>query len=74
MRTTTAKAAAVEHQADTRSSDALFRLAFAQSPFALAVHDKDLICLRISDHMARLFNITPEGEEALGVELVLRRG
>lgn len=50
----------MEHQADTRSSDALFRLAFAQSPFALAVHDKDLICLRISDHMARLFNITPE--------------
>lgn len=45
---------------DIRSGDALFRLAFAQSPFALAVHDEHLVCLRISDHMARLFNITPE--------------
>ena len=47
-------------QGGTPSGDALFRMAFAQSPFALAVHDENLVCLRISDRMARLFNITPE--------------
>ncbi|MEV5407830.1 SpoIIE family protein phosphatase [Thermopolyspora sp. NPDC052614] len=50
----------MDRWADIRSGDALFRLAFAQSPFALAVHDEHLVCLRISEHMARLFNIRPE--------------
>ncbi len=35
--------------------------AFAQSPFALAIHDRDLLCLRVSDRMCQMFGLT-EGE------------
>ncbi|HZB33735.1 MAG TPA: SpoIIE family protein phosphatase [Streptosporangiaceae bacterium] len=40
----------------TRPNEAaLMRLAFNQSPFALAVHDTDLLCLGVNDRMCRMF-------------------
>ena len=35
--------------------------AFTQSPFALAIHDRDLLCLRVNDRMCQMFGFT-EGE------------
>ncbi|MGP4028670.1 SpoIIE family protein phosphatase [Actinomadura sp. 3N407] len=35
--------------------------AFAQSPFALAIHDTDLVCLRVNDRMCQMFE-KAEGE------------
>ena len=32
--------------------------AFTQSPFALAVHDRDLLCLRLNDRMCQMFELT----------------
>src|SRR5215472_11107180 len=34
--------------------------AFTQSPFALAVHDKDLLCLRVNDRMCRMFGLVED--------------
>jgi PAS domain S-box-containing protein len=34
--------------------------AFTQSPFALAVHDRDLLCLRINDRMCQMFGLTED--------------
>ncbi|HEX6470289.1 MAG TPA: SpoIIE family protein phosphatase [Streptosporangiaceae bacterium] len=39
----------------------LMDLAFTQSPFALAIHDTDLLCLRINDRMSQMFEL-PEDE------------
>ncbi|MGE5134893.1 MAG: SpoIIE family protein phosphatase [Gemmatimonadota bacterium] len=35
--------------------------AFTQSPFALAIHDRDLRCLRVNDRMCQMFGLT-EGD------------
>ena len=35
--------------------------AFTQSPFALAIHDSNLICLRLNDRMCQMFGLT-EGD------------
>ena len=35
--------------------------AFTQSPFALAIHDRDMLCLRVNDRMCQMFGLT-EGE------------
>ena len=32
--------------------------AFTQSPFALAIHDRDLLCLRVNDRMCQMFGLT----------------
>jgi PAS domain S-box-containing protein len=32
--------------------------AFTQSPFALAIHDRNLLCLRINDRMCQMFGLT----------------
>ena len=34
--------------------------AFTQSPFALAIHDKDLLCLRVNDRMCQMFGLTED--------------
>lgn len=34
--------------------------AFAQSPFAMAIHDRDLVCLRINDRMCQMFGLTED--------------
>jgi PAS domain S-box-containing protein len=34
--------------------------AFTQSPFALAVHDRDLLCLRVNDRMCQMFGLTED--------------
>ncbi len=34
--------------------------AFAQSPFALAIHDRDLLCLRLNDRMCQMFGLTED--------------
>jgi PAS domain S-box-containing protein len=34
--------------------------AFTQSPFALAIHDKNLICLRVNDRMCQMFGLTED--------------
>ncbi|XRQ09258.1 SpoIIE family protein phosphatase, partial [Actinomadura welshii] len=34
--------------------------AFAQSPFAVAVHDTDLVCLRVNDRMCQMFEKTED--------------
>jgi PAS domain S-box-containing protein len=34
--------------------------AFTQSPFALAIHDRDLRCLRINDRMCQMFGLSEE--------------
>src|SRR5438105_3708199 len=34
--------------------------AFTQSPFALAIHDKDLICLRVNDRMCQMFGLVED--------------
>jgi PAS domain S-box-containing protein len=34
-------------------------LAFAQSPFAQAIHDENLVCLAINDRMGQMFGINP---------------
>jgi PAS domain S-box-containing protein len=35
--------------------------AFTQSPYALAIHDGNLVCLRVNDRMCRMFGLT-EGD------------
>ena len=35
-------------------------LAFTQSPFALAIHDTDLLCLRVNDRMCQMFGFTED--------------
>jgi PAS domain S-box-containing protein len=32
--------------------------AFAQSPFAMAIHDRNLLCLRVNDRMSQMFGLT----------------
>jgi PAS domain S-box-containing protein len=34
--------------------------AFTQSAFAQAIHDKDLVCLRLNDEMCRMFELTED--------------
>ncbi|MBO0830920.1 MAG: SpoIIE family protein phosphatase [Actinobacteria bacterium] len=34
--------------------------AFTQSPYALAIHDKNLICLRVNDRMCEMFGLTED--------------
>jgi PAS domain S-box-containing protein len=34
--------------------------AFTQSPFALAIHDGDLLCLRVNDRMCQMFGLTED--------------
>ena len=34
--------------------------AFTQSPFALAIHDRDLLCLRVNDRMCEMFGLTED--------------
>src|SRR5215475_3251277 len=34
--------------------------AFTQSPFALAIHDRNLICLRVNDRMCEMFGLTED--------------
>src|SRR5215831_10597438 len=34
--------------------------AFTQSPFALAIHDKDLLCLRVNDRMCQMFGLAED--------------
>src|SRR5215469_11401422 len=34
--------------------------AFTQSPFALAIHDGSLVCLRVNDHMCQMFGLTED--------------
>jgi len=34
--------------------------AFAQSPYALAIHDRNLLCLRVNDRMCRMFGLTED--------------
>lgn len=34
--------------------------AFTQSPFALAIHDKNLLCLRVNDRMCQMFGLTED--------------
>jgi PAS domain S-box-containing protein len=44
-----------------RSEAPFMDWAFTQSPFALAVHGRDLLCLRVNDRMCQMFGLT-EGE------------
>jgi PAS domain S-box-containing protein len=34
--------------------------AFTQSPFALAIHDRNLLCLRVNDRMCQMFGFTED--------------
>ena len=34
--------------------------AFTQSPFALAIHGKDMLCLRVNDRMCQMFGLTED--------------
>src|SRR6516164_1545619 len=34
--------------------------AFTQSPFALAIHDRDLLCLRVNDRMCQMFGLVED--------------
>ena len=34
--------------------------AFTQSPFALAIHDSDLLCVRVNDRMCQMFGLTED--------------
>jgi PAS domain S-box-containing protein len=34
--------------------------AFTQSPFALAIHDRDLLCLRVNHRMCQMFGLTED--------------
>ncbi len=34
--------------------------AFTQSPVALAIHDRDLLCLRVNDRMCQMFGLTED--------------
>jgi PAS domain S-box-containing protein len=34
--------------------------AFAQSPFALAIHDRNLLCLRVNDRMCQMFGLAED--------------
>ncbi|MGE5290812.1 MAG: SpoIIE family protein phosphatase [Micromonosporaceae bacterium] len=34
--------------------------AFTQSPFALAIHDRDLLCLGVNDRMCQMFGLTED--------------
>jgi PAS domain S-box-containing protein len=34
--------------------------AFTQSAFALAIHDRDLVCLRVNDRMCQMFGLTED--------------
>ena len=34
--------------------------AFTQSPFALAIHDRDLLCLRVNDRMCQMFGLNED--------------
>ncbi len=35
-------------------------LAFTQSPFAMAIHDRNLLCLRLNDRMCQMFGLTED--------------
>jgi PAS domain S-box-containing protein len=43
-----------------RTDTSLVDLAFIQSPFALAIHDRGLLCLRVNDRMCRMFDVTED--------------
>jgi PAS domain-containing protein len=34
--------------------------AFTQSPYALAIHDRNLLCLRVNDRMCQMFGLTED--------------
>jgi PAS domain S-box-containing protein len=42
---------------NTRADEPLMELVFDQSPFAQAIHDKDLVCLAINDRMCQMFGL-----------------
>src|ERR1700739_4746149 len=42
-------------------SDAPFmHWAVARAPYALAIHDRDLLCLRVNDRMCQMFGLTED--------------
>lgn len=43
-----------------RHDTSLMDLAFTQSPFALAIHDRDLLCLGVNDRMCEMFELTED--------------
>ena len=45
---------------DTAHDAALMDWAFTQSPIALAIHDADLLCLRVNDRMCQMFGLTED--------------
>jgi PAS domain S-box-containing protein len=45
---------------DARNDPTLMDMAFTQSPFALAIHDTDLVCLRVNDRMCQMFGFTED--------------
>ena len=45
---------------DARAGGPVMGWAFTQSPFAQAIHDKDLLCLGINDRMCQMFRLTEE--------------
>ncbi|HTU73933.1 MAG TPA: GAF domain-containing protein, partial [Trebonia sp.] len=47
-----------EMDSDAQDLGLIMDLAFGQSPFAQAIHDKDLLCLAINDRMCQMFGIT----------------
>ena len=47
-------------QPDAQPDAPFIDWAFAQSPFALAIHNADLICLRVNERMCRMFGLTED--------------
>jgi PAS domain S-box-containing protein len=45
---------------DAGADGLIMELAFAQSPFAQAIHDENLVCLAINDRMGQMFEINPD--------------
>jgi PAS domain S-box-containing protein len=46
--------------ADCAGSPPIIDWAFDQSPFAVAVHDTDLVCLRVNERLCRMFEMTED--------------
>ncbi|HUN36886.1 MAG TPA: SpoIIE family protein phosphatase [Trebonia sp.] len=45
---------------DARADGLIMDLAFAESPFAQAIHDQDLVCLAINDRMCEMFGLAAD--------------
>jgi len=45
---------------DARADGLIMDLAFAQSPFAQAIHDQDLRCLAVNDRMCEMFGLAAD--------------